>query len=52
MEKKPDETFIRDVEAIVDYLWRDEERHFEESGCPNDHIFLVLRRLKTALTTN
>jgi hypothetical protein len=51
METKPDETFIRDVEYIVDYLWHDEERHFEESGCPDDHIFLTLRRLKAALTT-
>lgn len=31
---------------IINYLYRDEEKHFEESEKPKDHIFLKLERLK------
>ncbi len=31
---------------LVDYLWADEERHFEESEDKDNHIFNVLKRLK------
>ena len=35
-----------DINVLVDYLWEDEERHFEESEDKENHIFNVLKRLK------
>lgn len=35
-----------DIRAIVEYLWQNEEKNWMERGCPDDHIFHVLRRLK------
>lgn len=40
---------IDNIKAIIDYLWKDEARHFEESDKPNDHIFLKLKQLKTLI---
>lgn len=37
---------ISDIKAIVDYLWEDKECSYEENGCPQDHIIMVLKRLK------
>lgn len=37
---------ISDIKAIVDYLWEDEECSYEKNGCPQDHIIMVLKRLK------
>ena len=37
---------VKDVRLVVDYLYRDEMRHFEESGKPKRHIFRVLERLR------
>ena len=34
------------IKEVLDYLWEDEERHFEESGEPDNHIFPVLKCLK------
>jgi len=36
------------VRQVVNYLWDDERRHFEEGGAdnPNGHIFASLRRIK------
>ena len=34
------------IKEVLDYLWDDEERHYEESGKPANHIFPVLKRLK------
>ena len=38
----------KDIKTLVDYLWKDEEKHFEETGSSDkeNHIFSVLRRLK------
>ena len=33
------------IKEVLDYLWDDEERHYEESGKPANHIFPVLKRL-------
>jgi hypothetical protein len=38
-----------DVEAIVDYLYKDEEKDYEERGRPDNHIFLNLANLKIDL---
>lgn len=35
-----------DICKIIDYLWKDEERHWIESNYESDHIFHVLRKLK------
>lgn len=35
-----------DIKSLVDYLWIDEERHFEESEDKSNHIFSVIKRLK------
>lgn len=38
---------IKDIQAIVDYNWADEEQHYEECGeYVKEHIFKVLERLK------
>ena len=37
------------ITVLLDYLWHDEERHYEESECPPDHIFLVMKKLKSML---
>lgn len=58
---------IKDIQAIVDYNWADEEKHYEEccecgecdecEECcecgeyPKDHIFEVLKRLKQIYNT-
>lgn len=38
-----------DIKEVLDYLWDDEERHYEESGKPDNHIFTVLKRLKVSI---
>ena len=37
---------VSDVRLIVDYLYEDESRHFEESGKPGRHIFRAVERLR------
>ena len=37
------------IKEVLDYLWDDEERHYEESGKPANHIFPVLKRLKASI---
>jgi hypothetical protein len=39
-------SFQNDIQTVIDYLWDDEERHFEESLEDDNHIFRVLQRLK------
>ena len=33
------------IKEVLDYLWEDEERHYEESGEPDNHIFPILKQL-------
>ena len=42
-------SFQKDVQYLIDYLWNDEERHFEESGHNDNHIFKILQRLKNTI---
>lgn len=37
------------LRKLVDYLWKDEETHFEESGKPANHIFNILKRIDNLL---
>ncbi len=39
----------QDLRKLVDYLWKDEEKHFKESGKPADHIFSIIRRIDKLL---
>jgi hypothetical protein len=41
---KPD--YVENIKKVIDYLWKDEERHFEENGCLDNHIFSILKKLK------
>lgn len=41
-----------DIQFIIDYLWEDEERHYEESEKPKDHIFLKLKNVKEWLDSS
>jgi len=40
-----DEKVKQDIKIILDYLWCDEERHYEECGCSKKHIFTTMKRL-------
>ena len=35
------------TKEIIDYLYQDEKKHFEELEEPNNHIFSKIERLKT-----
>lgn len=37
------------TKEIIEYLYQDEQKHFEELEEPKDHIFLKLKRLKTIM---
>lgn len=37
------------TKEIIEYLYQDEQKHFEELKEPKDHIFLKLKRLKTIM---
>ena len=46
---------IKDIQAIVDYNWADEEKHYEEYGefpKNKNHIYEVLKRLKEIYTSS
>jgi hypothetical protein len=34
------------IKEVIDYLYTDEQKHFEESNKPQNHIFKKLERLK------
>ena len=35
----------KDIKQLIEYLWKDEEKHFEESNYPQDHIFRIVLKL-------
>ena len=37
---------LEDIKTIVQYLWEEEYKHWEECGCPNEHIFQKLKNIK------
>ena len=39
----------RDIKTVVEYLFQDEYKHFQEEGKPNNHIYQTLLRLKAIL---
>lgn len=43
-------TSIReDIKTVIDHLWKDEHTHFQEKHYSTDHIYHVLKRLKSYL---
>lgn len=44
-----DDTLRTNIKKIINYLWADEERHYEENTS-DDHIFLVLKELKKLIS--
>ncbi len=49
IEKKEDDFLSRKdllVNRLIDYLIKDEEKHYEESEQPKEHIYLTLLKLK------
>lgn len=38
-----------DINEIIDYLWNEEHKHFQENEYPPNHIFRALKRLKEFL---
>ena len=40
-----DKQIRQDIKTVLDYIWRDEERHYAESGRNKKHIFRALKRL-------
>lgn len=38
-----------DIKNLVEYLWEDEHRHFQENNDSQDHIFYTIKRLKDIL---
>jgi len=37
------------IKKLVEYLYDDERKHFEECGEPDEHIFLVIKKIDTLL---
>lgn len=37
-----------DIKAVVDYLWEDERKHFQELHYSKNHIFRKLKHLKSS----
>lgn len=37
------------LQKLIDYLWEDEKRLFEESGKPTDHIFNIIEQIAKPL---
>ena len=46
-------SLLEDMRTIVDYvydiMYDIEEKHWEECGRPEEHIFIILKRLKKEL---
>ena len=41
--------FIPKINEVVEYLYEDEKRHWEESESPEEHIFHVINQIKKQL---
>lgn len=40
---------LEDIKTVVQYLWKDETKHWKEMDSPNEHIFQILKRIKEQL---
>jgi len=39
-----------DLKKIIDYLWNDELKFYQENGYPSDHIFKTLENIKALIS--
>lgn len=46
MKKKE---FKNNIQEVVEYLWKDEKKHYQETDKPKGHIFLKLKAIKKGL---
>jgi hypothetical protein len=46
-----DDSIKKDIMVVVDYLWADEERSFNECDGDENHIFSYLVRIREYLNT-
>lgn len=46
MKYQIDEKTMASIKAVVQYLYEDEQKHWEESGRPDGHIFQDVKQLK------
>ena len=46
---KLEKNLKKEIGKVVDYLWHDEEKHWEEDGKPRNHIFIAVRRINNWL---
>ena len=37
-----------DIKAIVDYLWEEKHKHFQELHYPKTHIYRIIKRLRSS----
>lgn len=37
--------FLEQLEDLIQYVWEDEEVHWEEAGRPDNHIFVKIKKL-------
>ena len=42
-----DSDFKESIRKLIEYLWDDEERHYEELEKPKEHIFNTIFKIKT-----
>lgn len=42
-------SIMKDIRIVIDYLWKEEHRHFQENYNPKDPVFSVLKRLRNTL---
>lgn len=42
-------SIVEDIKIVIDYLWKDEYKYFQENYYPQDHIYRILKRLKEHL---
>lgn len=42
----PNDEQVKLINEIIDYLYEDEKKHFEELDEPKDHIYLKLEKLR------
>ncbi len=43
---------LKHVQAVVDYLYSDEVKHYEKEGRPEEHIFVSVRALQEIVWRN
>ena len=45
MSAKVTPEFLEQLEDLIQYVWEDEEAHWEEAGRPDNHIFVKIKKL-------